>query len=88
MIQWRLGELNRFTFDPHLNCYTLKMLLKQGYYNYQILFRPHNSLHSTTKEIEGDHFETKNTYTAFVYYRELGNNYESLIGFTTQEVNW
>ncbi len=88
MSQWRLGELNRFVYDSHLNCYTLKMLLKQGYYNYQILFRPHNSLHSTTKEIEGDHFETKNTYTAFVYYRELGNNYESLIGFTTQEVNW
>jgi hypothetical protein len=88
MSQWRLGELNRFVYDSHLNCYTLKMLLKQGYYNYQILFRPHNSLNSTTKEIEGDHFETENTYTAFVYYRELGNNYESLIGFTTQEVNW
>jgi len=80
--------LNRFTFDSQLNCYTLKMLLKQGYYNYQILYKLHNKEEYTTKEIEGDHFETKNKYNVFVYHRELGNNYESLIGFSSVEVDW
>lgn len=88
MSNWRCSELNRFTFDSQLNCYTLKMLLKQGYYNYQILYKPHNKEEYTTKEIEGDHFETKNKYNVFVYHRELGNNYESLIGFSSVEVDW
>lgn len=88
MSQWRLSSGNKFEFDANLNCYTLKMLLKQGYYNYQILFKAHNSTQASSKEIEGDHFETKNTYYVFVYHRELGNNYESLIGYSITEVEW
>lgn len=86
--QWRLSELNKFTFDAQLNCYTLKMLLKQGYYNYQILYQPHNSNQYSTKEIEGNHYETSNIYHVFIYHRELGNNYDSFIGFSVKEVEW
>ncbi len=88
MSQWRMSELNKFTFDSQLNCYTLKMLLKQGYYNYQILYQPHNSQIYSTKEIEGNHYETNNKYSVLIYHRELGNNYDSFIGFSIQEIQW
>ena len=86
--QWRMSELNKFTFDSKLNCYTLQIFLKQGYYNYQILYQPHNTNRYSTKEVEGNHYETHNTYTTFIYYRELGNDYESLIGFAVEQVGW
>jgi hypothetical protein len=38
-------------------------------------------------ETEGDHWETENAYSIFVYYRPPGARHDHLIGFTTVHSN-
>ena len=61
------------------------MLLKQGYYNYQILYLSHGDTVGQYQKVEGNHSETPNRYNVFVYYREPGNDYDSFIGFQCVE---
>jgi len=65
---------------PEQKKYVGKMFLKQGYYNYQYVFLPKGSTVGKTSTIEGDHWETKNEYCIFVYYREDGEITDKLIG--------
>ena len=85
MSDWRYSQQNMFTFDNRLNKYVLRMLLKQGYYNYQILYLPHGDTVGQYQKVEGNHSETPNRYNIFVYYREPGNDYDSFIGFQSVE---
>ncbi len=88
MSDWRFSEQNKFTFDSRENLYVLRMLLKQGYYNYHILYVPHGYTQGEFRRVEGNHSETQNRYDVFVYYRELGNDYESLIGVSSAEYRY
>jgi len=56
-------------------------LLKQGYYNYLYVVQDHTNKNTNLTFIEGSHYQTKNDYYIYVYYREIGKNYEQLIGF-------
>ena len=85
---WRFSQQNKFTFDNTLNKYVLRMLLKQGYYNYQILYIPNGYTVGSYKEVEGNHNETQNYYNIYVYYREPGNDYDSFIGFLRAEYKY
>lgn len=85
---WRFSQQNKFTFDNTLNKYVLRMLLKQGYYNYQILYIPNGYTVGSYKEVEGNHSETQNYYNIYVYYREPGNDYDSFIGFLRVEYKY
>lgn len=85
---WRFSQQNKFTFDNTLNKYALRMLLKQGYYNYQILYIPNGYTEGSYKEVEGNHSETQNYYNIYVYYREPGNDYDSFIGFLRAEYKY
>jgi hypothetical protein len=42
------------------------------------------------KETEGDHWETENSYTIFVYYTAPGARYPMIAGFSTinSRQNW
>lgn len=85
---WRFSQQNKFTFDNTLNKYVLRMLLKQGYYNYQILYVPNGYTTGSYREVEGNHSETQNYYNIYVYYREPGNDYDSFIGFLRAEYKY
>ncbi|WP_165025711.1 DUF5103 domain-containing protein [Dysgonomonas sp. ZJ279] len=67
-------------YDYNTKEYKLTLLLKQGLYNYQYLTKMGNNY--STGTIEGNYFETENEYTIFVYYRPIGERYDSLIGLT------
>ena len=59
--------------------------LKQGYYSYNYILRDNqspNPLHDF-KWTEGDHWETENSYTIFVYYRAPGSRYDQIIGYSS-----
>jgi hypothetical protein len=58
------------------------MFLKQGYYDYQYAVLPNGETIASTTPIEGDHWETKNQYTVFVYYREKVPEYDRLVGYS------
>jgi len=68
-----------YNFDRKV--YEKTLLLKQGTYNYQYLFRPSNSYKSTPSRIEGSYWETENEYQIYVYYRPVGERYDRLIGY-------
>ena len=59
------------------------LTLKQGYYSYNYILRDNqapNPMHDYMWT-EGDHWETENTYTIFVYYRVAGSRYDQIIGY-------
>lgn len=79
LTNWCLDEASRMEYRPDLKAYTLRLLLKQGYYSYQLLFVPAGSHRGETRPLEGDHFETPNRYTAYIYYRGAGDRYDRLV---------
>lgn len=79
LTQWQLDEKSRMEYQPERKAYTLRLQLKQGYYAYQLLFVPKGESEGLTATLEGDHYETSNTYTAFVYYRTPGERYDRLV---------
>ena len=59
--------------------YESRLYLKQGYYNYLYAFLPNGKTEANLQKLEGSHFETRNTYTVLVYYREQGTRFDRLI---------
>jgi hypothetical protein len=68
-----------YNFDTH--AYEKTLLLKQGAYNYQYVFRPTKGGSTSTEPVEGSYWETENEYQIYVYYHPVGERYDRLIGF-------
>ncbi len=85
------GALSNWKCDPDLQMHYEKFkhgyigtaYLKQGYYEYQYAYLKKGSSYADCTLIEGNHFETTNTYYIYAYYRQVGLFYDKLIGFTT-----
>ncbi|MDZ4714351.1 MAG: DUF5103 domain-containing protein [Cytophagales bacterium] len=81
--QWALGPENKLRYeDGH---YTQRILLKQGFYNYQYWVRP--SASTNGNQLEGNHFQTENLYDVLVYYRPFQPNADLLVGYFMLPVN-
>lgn len=78
---WILSEENKLIFNKKNRRYELSMLLKQGYYNYLYVVKDNNSNQINTSFIEGSHYECRNEYYIYVYYTDIMNNYDQLIGY-------
>jgi hypothetical protein len=70
---------NKMTFNYFKKAYECDLYLKQGYYNYQIMFLEDGKLAGDETLIEGNHWETENDYTVYVYHRQIGTYYDQLI---------
>jgi len=82
------NELNKnaeMLFNPKLGVYQKIVVLKQGYYSYNYILRDSQEPNTLDDfmETEGNHWETENDYSIFVYYRQLGAQHDSLLGLTT-----
>jgi len=66
----------KYNFEQ--KAYELRLLLKQGYYNYQYVLMENGKPDFTY--IEGNHAQTENLYTVLVYYHDYRGNYDRLIG--------
>jgi len=80
LTDWRYSEDSKMTYNYKRKGYDKTMLLKQGYYNYHYILKYYNQSVGDVSFIEGNHWETENNYTIFVYNRELGADYDKLIG--------
>ena len=86
-----LGELTYWQFlrEAELNynfekrSFEASMYLKQGYYNYEYAFLANDSRIGDVTYIEGNHFDTNNEYTFYIYYRPRGTRYDKLIAVRT-----
>lgn len=81
------GNFNNFTIDdstymalnPESRRYENSRLFKQGFYNYKYVTIDANG-RIDESAIAGDFWETENEYTVLVYYREVGERYDRIIG--------
>lgn len=76
---WQYTPENRMFYNFKRHGYEAILYLKQGYYNYAYVFLPNNSTVGDMSFIEGNHFETENSYTILVYHHARGTLYDQLI---------
>lgn len=83
----RLSEAAEMVYNPEKGIYQQRLLLKNGYYNYQYISVPTGKSVTTTSIMatEGSAWETENNYTVLVYYKAFGGRSDELIAYT--EVN-
>ena len=76
---YELSEENLMNFNPSLDLFEKRILLKQGFYNYKYILKKNDSIKKNL--ISGTHYRTENSYQILVYYKSPGSNFFSLIGF-------
>lgn len=74
------SDTYKMKYDEENSEYILTLLLKQGIYNYQYLSPTEKGY--SPKFLSGNFYETENEYSIYVYYRPVGQKYDSLVGFT------
>ncbi len=80
---WALDEQYKLKWNAAKKSYETSIYIKQGYYNYLYMYKAHGAEKSDIAIIEGSHSQADNEYSFFVYYREPGQIYDRLIGYTT-----
>ena len=76
---WQLNDTNKLKYNETLGLYETRMLLKQGFYNYQYVTKAIDGTIST-HDIDGSFYQTENDYTVLVYYKKFGSRYTKVIG--------
>jgi len=77
---WQCKKQYMMHYVDSLKEYVADLYLKQGYYDYQYAFLADHSKIADVTPIEGNHSETENKYTIYVYNRPNGIYYDQLIG--------
>lgn len=72
-----LTEESEMLYDSARKEYRKELLLKQGWYNYQYIVQDKTN----PFKIEGNHFETENSYEVLVYYKSLQPRADLLVGY-------
>lgn len=81
------GQLTDYQFDASTKmaynadkaAYETNLFLKQGYYSYGYVLVDKNDPTKKT-DVDGNYFETENTYTILVYYKSFTDRSDQLIG--------
>ncbi len=76
---WQLNDSNKLIYNENTGLYEAKMLLKQGFYNYQYVTKTKEGVISNS-DIDGSFYQTENDYTVLVYYNKFGSRYTQVIG--------
>lgn len=87
LVNRRFDPESLMTFNKATGLYERSMLLKQGSYNYQYLVVPPGHNRGYTSIIEGDKYQTSNSYLLKVYVRHPGDRYDRLIGVSPINFN-
>ncbi|MGP8214076.1 MAG: DUF5103 domain-containing protein [Bacteroidia bacterium] len=77
---WQCKKEFQCHYVDSLKGYKTDLYLKQGFYDYQYAFLNDHSKVADVTVLEGNHSETENTYSIYVYYRPVGIYYDQLIG--------
>lgn len=76
---WQLNDSNKMNYNATTGLYEVKLLLKQGFYNYQYTTKAKNGVISS-HDIDGSFYQTENDYTVIIYYNKFGSRYTQVIG--------
>ncbi len=79
---YELSDKWKMIYNPGSLKYECNAFLKQGYYNYTYMMVDKNDPTQRT-ELEGNYWETENSYTILVYYKAFTDRSDQLIGVAT-----
>ncbi len=79
LTDWKTENENKLQFVEGSDIYTCQLLLKQGIYDYQYYVPGYTQ---NPNIIEGNHFETKNTYEILVYFKHPVLRTDVLLGYS------
>ncbi|MDD4644683.1 MAG: DUF5103 domain-containing protein [Bacteroidales bacterium] len=80
LTHWKLADSNKCHYNSEHQAYEISLPLKQGYYNYSYATKYGSDEKPDYVGIEGDHYETENDYYIFVYYRDIRERFDRLVG--------
>ncbi len=80
LTNWKLDKVNRMNYNYKRLGYECNLYLKQGYYNYIYAYLKDKTKAGDETLTEGNHWETENDYTIYVYHRQRSTYYDQLIG--------
>ncbi len=71
----------KMSFNDSLGIYEVATFMKQGYYDYTYLITDKQG-RELPAAVEGDYWETENTYTILLYYRGFADRYDQILGMS------
>lgn len=80
LTDWTFTSRNKMEYNYRDSQYELRLLLKQGFYDYHYAFLEDGSDIADVSYFEGSHSIAENDYTILLYYRKPGDIFDSLIG--------
>lgn len=78
---WIIKDEYKLIWNEINRKYECNTLLKQGYYNYLYILKDKSNNETNLSFIEGSHYQCKNEYYIYVYFRDKGKTYDQLIGY-------
>ena len=78
---WQLEASNKLKYNADKMQYEASIYIKQGYYNYHYALKDTTTNRVDVSFIEGTHYQTRNDYYIYVYYRAVGDRYDRFVGF-------
>ncbi len=79
---YQINDRWKMKFSEEMGKYQCDALLKQGYYNYAYV-TVDRSNPSQLESLEGNYWETENSYTILVYYKSFTDRNDRLIGVSS-----
>lgn len=79
LTNYEFNDKTRMVFNAEKGVYECTAFLKQGYYNYTYIAVDKNNF-ANRRDLEGDYWETENTYTILMYYKSFTDRTDQLIG--------
>lgn len=83
LTDWELKEEFKMIYNPAVGSYVTQAWLKQGYYDYYYVTKPHGEKEISLEDFEGNWHQTENNYTILIYYRPFGERYDRLVAVST-----
>ena len=82
LTNYNAADSLKMKFNSDKGVYETQLFLKQGYYSYTYIGVDKNNA-ANYAEVDGNYYETENTYTILVYFRDFAGRADELIGVAT-----
>ena len=79
LTNYEFNNKTKMVFNAEKGVYECTAFLKQGYYNYTYIAVDKDNP-AIRRDLEGDYWETENTYTILMYYKSFTDRTDQLIG--------
>jgi len=85
MTSYALNDSTKLQYNAEKGVYEKTLFLKQGFYSYTYVTKDRKvkNAKATSTDIDGDFWQTENSYTVLVYYKALSGRHDELVGALT-----